>query len=127
MPYQCPTECMDAADFFDNIAANDKVVSDILNGKHANRTDRINAERVRPPHFDVGEKVWYRRPENTGTKIDTRWIGPGKILAKVGEHSYRVRLAEDFVTEAHATFLKRHKADVFQGKEFPLYYFRRTE
>ena len=126
LPYQPNGECSDAVEFFDNIAENDRVVADILNGKHANIADRINSERVRPPHFNPGEKVWYLRPEDSGGKLDTRWLGPGKIISKVGENSYRVRLSNDHITDAHATFLKRHNADTVKGKGLPLYYFQRT-
>ena len=62
-------------------------VAQVVNDKHAERAAQINADRKRPPDFQVGDQVWYLRPEGSGTKLDTRWIGPGKVTAKVGEHS----------------------------------------
>ena len=97
------------------------MVAQILNDKHAERAAQINADRKRPPDFQVGDQVWYLRPDGSGTKLDTRWIGPGKVTAKVGEHSYEIRIAPDSIIAAHATFLKKHKPDNFRGEGVPLW------
>ena len=126
LPYASPRECPDAAAFFQHIEEVDDAVAAILNAKHAARAERENADRKDPPDFQVGDRVWYLRPEGSGTKLDTRWIGPGKITAKVGEHSYEIRITPDSIVAAHATFLKKYQQDVFRGEGIPLYFHQRT-
>ena len=53
-------------------------------------------------------------------------VGPAKVVAKRGEHSYDVRLEPGRIVQAHATFLKKHQTDVFSGNPTPLYFHRRT-
>ena len=69
----------------------DRRVAEILNEKHKKEMKRKNQGEKKLPPLKVGDKVWYRRPENTGTKLDTRWIGPAKITAREGEESYENR------------------------------------
>ena len=126
LPYAPPRECPDAKDFFLRMEEVDNRVAVVLNDKHAAQATKINANRKSPPDFQVGDQVWYLRPEGSGTKLDTRWIGPGKVTAKVGEHSYEVRITPDDIIAAHATFLKPHKPDVFRGEGIPLYFHQRT-
>ena len=104
----------------------DHHVSDFLNAKHGTIAERVNAKRKEPPLFDIREELMYLRPPDSGGKLDSRWLGPAKIVAKRGEHSYDVRLKPGRVVQAHVTFLKKHKPDVFSGNPTPLYFHRRT-
>ena len=126
LPYKVPKECEDAITFFQRMEIIDARVADILNNKHSSVADRINANRKPPPIFNIGATVWYKRPEGTGGKLDTRWEGPCKVVARTGEHSYEVRVTPDRVVPAHGIFLKHYKEDKFSGTGVPLYFHRRT-
>ena len=126
LPYRLPTESEDAVAFFARMEELDHHVSDFLNAKHGTIAERVNANRKEHPLFDIGEEVMYLRPPDSGGKLDSRWLGPAKIVAKRGEHSYDVRLEPGRVVQAHVTFLKKHKPDVFSGNPTPLYFHRRT-
>ena len=104
----------------------DRKVAEILNEKHRSAAKSINKQRVDPPIFEVGDDVWYLRPENSGNKLDSRWLGPAKIAGKTGQHSYHVRLNKDFVVEAHATFLKKYVNDTAVGGAVEHYFHQRT-
>ena len=124
LPYRLPTESEDAVAFFARMEEVDHQVAELLNAKHSAIAERVNAGRKEPPSFDIGEEVMYLRPPDSGGKLDTRWLGPAKVVAKRGEHSYDVRLEPGRIV--HATFLKKHQTDVFSGNPTPLYYHRRT-
>ena len=65
-------------------------VARTLNEIHEADAARINSRRKRLPALPIGVKVWYRRPEGTGTKNDTRWVGPAEVLSREGEDSYTI-------------------------------------
>jgi len=126
LPFKPPRECEDAIAFFQRMEYIDARVAEIINKKHSSVADRINANRKPPTIFNVGDVVWYKRSEGSGTKLDTRWEGPCKVVKKIGEHSYEIRVAPDRVIPVHVTFLKIFKEDKFSGTGVPLYFHRRT-
>ena len=71
--------------------------------------------------------MWYKRPENSGQKLDTRWIGPGIIKAREGDRSYVVGIKPGFEMKAHRSFLKLYQEPKIEGNGVPLYFFKRTE
>ena len=126
LPYFPATECPDAVDFFNRTDEIDKAVSTILNGLHKRKDWSDNKRRKEPPEFFVGDKVWHLRPENSGTKLDTRWLGPCKVVSKTSMHGYEIRVDTGDVVAAHATFLKKHVEDRFSGLPTPLCFHQRT-
>ncbi len=50
--------------------------------------------------FKIGDKVWYRRLEGSGTKLDTRWIGPAKITSYEGMSSYVIKIKDGYTMKA---------------------------
>ena len=59
-----------------------------------------------------------------GSKLDTRWLGPRMITARVGEHSYKVRTADRGKEKVyHRDQLKPYHHDVLTGASLPLYYY----
>ena len=46
-------------------------VAQLMNELHKREAERINARRKPAKPFLVDQEVWYRRPEGTGTKLDT--------------------------------------------------------
>ena len=92
VPYTPERECEDATDFFESMRRIDKTVAQALNERHAKEMERTSKTRRMQPPLAPGDKVCYRRPENTGGKMDTRWIGPARVVAREGEESYMIEL-----------------------------------
>ena len=126
IPYTPPKISEDAEDFVKRIQEVEQVVADRLNQKHRKQADQVNKGRKDFPRFSAGEKVWYRRPEGTGEKTDSRWLGPGLILEQIGQGSYRVQVEENRIIEAPVKFLKKYIEDPLGGGT-PLFFHRRTE
>ena len=76
VPASSPHECQDASEFFAHMKHIDERVSDMLNEHHAKLAARLNNTRADSSTFQLGDKVWYRRPENTGIN----WIPGGLDL-----------------------------------------------
>lgn len=51
--------------------------------------------RARGRHFGVGELVWVHNPQRKKgrcPKLDSEWVGPCRVLERLGEVVYRVQL-----------------------------------
>jgi hypothetical protein len=126
VPYESPKDCEDAQNFFKSMKEVDQKVANILNEKHRDRAEKINAGRSKPHTYNASDKVWYRRPENSGDKLDSRWLGPATIEERIGENSYEVRLNDDKVIRAHVSCIKPYVWDKFSGNPKPMYFHQRT-
>ena len=126
MPYLPPRECEDAQDFFARINQVDERVAKSLNEMHRKSAERINAKRKSQKPFLVGSVVWYKRQEGTGTKMDTRWVGPCEVLKREGEASYVVRTGQKSQVKAHRTDLKEYWPDTHAEVCKPMFYHKRT-
>ena len=89
--YQPPVICEDACNFFTRMWEIDRKISLVLKEEHEKEAKRPNERMADPVSLPIGQKVWYRRPEGTGDKLDTRWIGPGVVKSRTGEYSYIFR------------------------------------
>lgn len=58
--------------------------------------------------------------------METWWLGPAKILRRVGASSYQVVHKPGEVWDVHRDFLKPYEHDDFLGTAVPLYYHRGT-
>ena len=68
-----------------------------------------------------------RPPSNSGlNKLDTKWLGPNKILARVGEQSYKILIKPGWSRDVHASQLKVFVEDVVEGKHIDLFHFPTT-
>ena len=126
-PYQPPTECEDAQQFFERMDELDKRVAKTVNEIHERYQARINAKRKRYQPLPVGHKVWYYRPPSSGNKLDTRWIGRMEVIARQGEGSYLLSSGPGTQTiTATREFLKEYWEDEYSGPPVPLYFYKRT-
>ena len=107
VPYTPPKECEDAQQFFRRMQEIDEKVSKILNHIHKTQTSRVNQSRTEMEVLPKGTKVWYKRPENSGEKLDTRWIGPGIVKDREGDRSYVIEIKPGSEMKAHRSFLKK--------------------
>ena len=126
VPYTPSIENEDAVDFFSRMKELDEHVSKTLNFIHEKRAATENAKVPSPPEFSVGQKVWYRRPEGSGNKLDSRWLGPALIDQRLGQDSYAVRVGERTVLTAPAVWIKPYLEDEMGGEELPLFFHKRT-
>ena len=121
------TECEDAQDFLKRINELDQRVAKALNEIHKRDQARINARRKKFPPLAIGQTVWYRRPEGSGEKLDTRWIGPMEVISREGEDSYLLSSGPGTQTlTANRAYLKEYVFDTFGGIHVPLYFYKRT-
>ena len=74
----------------------------------------------------MADQVWYLRPPDSGDKLESRWIGPGVITAREGEHSYLVEIKPGFEIRAHRGALKLFVPDKFSSEPVKLFFHRRT-
>ena len=126
-PYTVATECEDAQDFFKRMETIDKRVAKILNERHIQRAKSTNVDRTEPHTYNPGDVVWYLRPPGSGGKLDTRWLGPCKVLSREGEYSYTIQVTPKRSMAAHATFLKPHIPDKYIGEPTSMYSHRHTQ
>jgi hypothetical protein len=125
-PYEPTTECQDAKDFFNKMAEIDTMVARVLNNKHKKITEDTNRHHKEKDAYKPGTWVWYKRPEDSGTKLDTRWIGPALVLSRNAENSYTVELRPGVTIAAPRIFLKECIEDTYSGRPQKLYYHQRT-
>jgi len=102
------------------------VVARKLNEPHEKRARAENAKRPEAEIFSNGQRVWYRRPEGSGDKLDSRWLGPAVVLERIAENSYNLQISENGTIRAHNSFMKPHVTDVFNGNPKALFWHQRT-
>lgn len=70
-------------------------------------SDRYS-KRARDKHFEVNDQVLILRPDQTQSRVFSKWIGPGQVIAVKSPHSYIVRVgAADY--HVHANDLRGYK------------------
>eukprot|EP00667_Euglena_gracilis_P014314 EG_transcript_14814 len=127
IPYDPSKECEDAPSFFRRIKGVDGKVAKVLNHAHWVQASWVNQGRRELVPLKLGTQVWYRRPEGSGEKLDSRWIGPGIIKAREGERSYVIEIKPGMEMKVHRSFLKEYKEPEVFGEGVPLFFFKRTE
>ena len=126
LPYEPPRECEDSQAFLSRMGDIDTRVAQILYETHEKRARCENAKRPDTEVFKPGQRVWYRRPEGSGDKLDSRWLGPALIVRRIAENSYEVQITDERIINAHTSFLKPYVADLFVGQPKPLFFHQRT-
>ena len=126
LPYEAPRDCEDAQAFLSRMGEIDAKVAQALNETHERRAHSENAKRPEAEIFKTGQRVWYRRPEGSGDKLDSRWLGPALVLCRVAENSYEIQITEDRTIRAHTSFMKPYVTDAFVGQPKPLFFHQRT-
>ena len=125
-PYSPPVDCEDAKSFFKRMWAQDQKVAKILNDLHDRQASRFNVSYKDFSDLEIMSQVLYRRPENTGDKLDSRWTGPCLVRGKEGEASYIIETEPGVLKKAHRSFLKPYIPDKFVGRPVDLFFHRRT-
>ena len=126
LPYKPPRESEDCLNFIQRMKKIDQVLADTLNIQHQKQAESLNRKRKDFPRLKVGDKVWYLRPENSGTKIDSRWLGPAVIVEQNGDSSYHIKLHEKKIMAVPTKFLKPYVEDTTTETPIPLFFHKRT-
>ena len=126
LPYDPPRENEDALTFVERQKTIDAKVAQILNEMHEKEAQWVNRHRKPSPSFQVGQKVWYLRPEDSGTKVDSRWLGPCLVKGRIGEESYEVEVKPGRQIHTTARFLKAWQENTFGGPSLPLFFHQQT-
>ena len=103
-PYSPPVDCEDANKFFQRIYEQDLKIAKVLNGLHDKETSRFNVQFKNFDDLEIMTPVWYRRPENTGDKLDGRWTGPCVVRGKEGEDSYLIEVEPGIIKKLTVDF-----------------------
>jgi hypothetical protein len=122
LPFAPEKDCEDAIQFFTRMRNMDDRVKSVMEEIHQSQATRANRGRRAPEPFAPGDKVWYRRPENSGAPEDSRWLGPCVVKSREGESSYTVEVKPNYVMKAHRSFLKPYVMDIFNGEPVPLFF-----
>ena len=103
----------------------DQDVAKVLEEEHKQTQRKLNANRKTPKPYKVGDLVWVLRPRTSPqtSKLDSFWMGPAKILARLGESSYNVQVKPTQAVEEHASHLKPYVGDDCTGQPTQLYHF----
>ena len=58
----------------------------------------------------------------SGNKLESWWLGPAKVIQRVGESSYKVLLKPGLIYDVHKDWLKPYVEDHLLGTGVPLFY-----
>ncbi len=97
-----------------------------LNEMHKRQNQKINQDRRDLEPFQVGNIVYYRRPQGSGKKLDTRWIGPAVVKAQEGNGSNFIEIKDGYTMKAHRSFMKKGINETVMGRDLLSFYQKRT-
>ena len=78
-----------AKQFFQRQETTAREIRQHLEKEHAVRA--ITAPKSAPHKFRVGDPVWVLRPRPMGTHRTKTWFGPGEMIRRTGEDTYRIK------------------------------------
>ena len=67
-----------------------------------------------------------RAQSQGGNKMDSWWLGPAKVMSRVGEGIYKVLLKPGMVYDVHRDWIKPYIEDTIMGTGVPLFYHQGT-
>ena len=116
LPFEKPEEGQEANEFFSRMAEIDVLASEKYRLEHKKRAETANAYKTHRPPYKVGAWVWRLKPKPVGgVKTGTWWTGPCKVLARIGESTYRIQYRTEKPVEVHAQHLKPYVCDMPSG------------
>ena len=129
IPTEAIRTCEDAGQFMERMREVDRVAMEVMNQVHKEQMARLNRSRRERENFKEGDWVWVARPKTgvTGHKLNTSWIGPAKVLQRVGRSTYKVQVKPNHALEVHLDQLKRHIPDGITGRTYKLFHHQMTQ
>lgn len=73
-----------------------------------------------------GIKCGIADQKKSGGPVDSRWVGPCIVVARIGERSYTIKVKPGKEIAAPRSFLKPYVEDKYNKDPVPLYFHRRT-
>ena len=123
LPYTPPTICETAENFFNRMKKIDDRVMEEYEAVHLLQEVRSNKGKLEKSVFKEGDKVWVLRPQGgTATKLESWWLGPARVVQRIGERSYQVVHKPGEIWEVHRENMKPYVEDEIMGTGVPLYY-----
>ena len=89
----------------------EKEVAKVLIAKHVKQVKWLNSRRTDSAPFQKGDLVWYKRPPNTGEKLDSRFAWSRAVIEREGERYYVIELKPQFFIKAPRSLLKPYYED----------------
>jgi hypothetical protein len=114
----------DAGDFMARMKEMDKRVARHLNAIHQKRVEEVNRGRGEKPIYQVGDKVWFRRPPSLTAGLPSVWQGPCVVTRRVGQGSYQISTQGAAEQPVHEDQIKPFLEDKYAGEAIPLHYYR---
>jgi hypothetical protein len=125
LPRSLPRAHPSAEEFLDGVEIIDQFALKVLREELQKAEEVVNRNRPTRDVFKVGQWVWLHRPTAfVGPKLQTSWLGPYKIVARVGEHSFKIQTAPRQEYEVHNDQLKLCHTHPATESSYPLVYRR---
>ena len=110
---------MDAKEFFARQEATAHDIRQQLEKEHAERQKSAPSSTAQV--FRVGDPVWVIRPRPMGTHCTKTWFTPGKVVRRIGEDTYRIKVGHGQFQERHESQLRVPEPDL-RGQHVSLDY-----
>ena len=101
---------MDAKEFFARQEATVRNIRQQLEKEHAER--QKSAPSSTAQKFRVGDPVWVITPRPMGTHSTETWFTPGKVVRRIGEDTYRIKVGHGQFRERHGGQLRVREPDL---------------
>ncbi len=95
-----------------------------LNFLHECAASYTNRKRAEKPVYKEGDLVLFLRPHELSSNLQSEWIGPCKVLKRVGKGSYTILTKPNVEHHAHNDQLKIHHEDIYSGSSTNLNFYR---
>ena len=95
LPWSDNQPSADAKAFFDRMADLDERIARRRRHETVLRKSQVNAHRKCRLPFIPGDYVWLLRPRGVASpKLESWWLGPYRVEARVGENSYQIYIPQ---------------------------------
>ena len=110
LSYDLATISQPAESFIQTTFEIDQILAKFWNENHKMAEARWNKKFAKLPRkeYQSGDWVWVLRNPNPG-KMESWWVGPTKIIKRIGDQSYQVSLEKEHskeIWDVHWDFLK---------------------
>jgi transposase InsO family protein len=125
IPSRLSRRCPGAEEFFEHMGRVDEIATGVLREELRKEEERLNRHRKDAVEYQRDEWVWLHRPTALGgAKMQTSWMGPYRVVQRVGEHSYVISMGGRVEQEVHVDQLKPCVTEVTSASLYPMVYRR---
>ena len=125
LPVNVDQRSPSAEEFFEHMERLDVIATQMLRDEVQKEEERMNQQRDDSPIYRHNDWVWLHRPTAFGgAKMQTSWMGPYRVLRRVGEHSYVLRTGGRVEQEVHVDQIKPCQSNESSATWYPMVYRR---